>query len=104
VKLPVEGISRFEHPKEWDGGRLSVTLSMKPGIPVDPIAYAKTIISTMKLLGAVEKSIGEELKGEACAWMLIEAAVIGDKASFTLQGVSKAAIEKLKAKLPKEKE
>lgn len=90
-------IEIFEHPKHWDGGRLSVTICSYG--PVDPLAVAKTMTATVKLLNSVAKNKGEK----DCAWMLIEAAVIGDKAAFTLQGVSRKALAATRRKARKDR-
>lgn len=83
----------FVHPKEWDSNRMSVTLKGHEDCPVDPKVFAKMILDTVKLLEAVDADTNPENK-KSVGWMLIEAAVIGKDASFTLQGVDRDALKK----------
>jgi diaminopimelate epimerase len=95
------GTVEFMHqPHRFRRGILTVTLGCSAGFLAK--AYAETILHTIELLDA-SAEVSKPGSSKEIEWQVIEAGIIGDRAMFTLAGVSKAAVEAHLAKLAAEK-
>lgn len=64
------------------------------GLPVPAEAVAKTITKTIRLLDSIDKNAHGKRTSE---WTLIEANVISDRASFTIEGLPIAFMRQVRA-------
>lgn len=87
---------------EGSAADMVVTIAAKEDEPFDVAVFAKLMATTVKLLKSVEK---QQFPNDAkdAYYGLVEAAVVNDRASFTIRRYSRKAMAEYKAKKMAEK-
>ena len=82
----------FRHPKDWDNVRITTVIRGKKDAPIDARRFGKLIVANVKLLESLAKEVAPDERKDIL-WAIIEANMIGQDASYTLQAYSKRAIK-----------
>jgi hypothetical protein len=85
-------IRAFVMDSAQTAGHLTVEIATE-GRPIEASGYAELITDTVKLLWSIEKSLAEQSPEPRTPvkWAIIEAAIVGDRACFTLKAYPKSA-------------